>query len=501
MKLMDVSELKTILDRGDGRKLQWDVYIFGKTGYAKNEDIYKEINGYWSSLTEDQKEKIWTIYEKIYFALKEIPDIINLSNRLSLLVQELFEFHNLDAVGHWVRFREHLKLPPDLKDMCGPEDDERTIQRTYLRKDYIELVVMAVALRALIPVWGELIRLIVKEVGSNFKEYEAMRIISKSMLISCPPMERLRRYIAATIDSDQELTSSILLGLGSSEIPDWLLSMVVIRRIAPGNIHYQEGRGSLISNIYAFLTGSIRDSDKKFGGMVKDKFPRDDKDDDDDRTSSIELYKVKQEASYAAIAIFSIYTEDPHKMLFHLDQTAPKEYLDECLASISDLYEMEIKTHHLTFSQWVINPVIPARAIHNLNKVALLRTMAVTQTLLWWWGFPDLALLSTATKEDEDKDNYLSVESRSRIPPDLIKQLNDMYPFKENIGRSKGLGVGNMAIRSIQMLVKELGGNGWVVHAPKPLTKSSNLVDPSGRMYLPANILEQLARLVVNCAN
>lgn len=499
MRLIKTDDFKVILEHTDGRRLVWDAMIYSRTRFKDipDNELFKEINGYWSSLPADTISGIWNCYQEIYYSLADISDISVLTSTLTNQIANLYSYHDLDRVGHWVRFRERIKLPDGLKDFNDPEDDNRTIQRTYLKKDYVDLIVMTVALRLMLPIWGVYIDCIKNEVGPHFKEYVAMKLLSKSNIIVSAPMERLKLYVISSIDTDLDSTSSILNGLGTSEIPDWLLSMVVIRRITPGDIVEKEDGGSIITNIYAFVKNSLRDIDRKFGGGVKAKF-EEDYGSEDDRTSRMELFKVKQEISYGPIASYSVYTENPLKMAKDIDRTIPDEYVLECLHHTADLYTHEIRLYQKTLCQWVINPVISARAIDTLNKGALLRIMAVTQALLWWWEFYELAMLVTAEPTKHDGSAIMTMESRMRIPLEYTRTLAELYPYTENLGRSKGTPKGSIvAVKSINALSREFNSGSWHVYCSDKLKQKSHLVDSSGLLQTPANILEMLARLVI----
>jgi hypothetical protein len=55
----------------------------------------------------------------------------------------------------------------------------------------------------MIPVWGEHITNVRREIGNNFKELDALTLISKSKLLSLPVFERLLNYISVTISKSQ----------------------------------------------------------------------------------------------------------------------------------------------------------------------------------------------------------------------------------------------------------------------------------------------------------
>lgn len=498
MHMEQTATLKIILKRGltDKRELVWDVSVYGKTRYVAVVDLFREINGYWSYITEERREAIWNIYVQIHKTLYEIADPTQQVDRLILLVAKLYEQHPLNEIYHWTRFHGDVKYPDTLKEVCDPDD---IVARTYLRPDYVWLVAMAIALRPMVPIFGEYILRARDEAGSDYKEYAAFKLLAKSHIISCAAMERLKVYVMSAIESEADSITPTLNGLGTSELPDWLLAMTVVRRVAPGDISVQDEKtGNLITNIHAFVSGALKDLDRKFGGAIREKY-REDYGDDDDSMSFAEMFKVRQKNSIGDVALYSVYTENPTIMAMKIDPTIDVSKVHECLLSTSRLTEMEIRrNHHLVLVQWVINKVIPARGAENLNKQAILRAMATTQALLWHWGMPELAILATADVAADDAASLMVIESRSRIPADLQKTLNDLYPYTENAGRSKGQSKNaNVAVKNIQALAKEMSVPRWVINAPAALIQECPLIDKQNRMITPLNIMELIARLVI----
>src|SRR5690606_22049939 len=89
--------------------------------------------------------------------------------------------------------------------------------RTYLRDDYRELVIFALALRPMVPIWGEYIRTSGDIAGNVYKEYAAMRLMINSWPSKCKPRERLLEYLENLIPRDPKNNSAIWSGLGTTE--------------------------------------------------------------------------------------------------------------------------------------------------------------------------------------------------------------------------------------------------------------------------------------------
>lgn len=496
LQLSDDSTVTLISDTGE--YIAWNVSVFDRTRFTTVEDVFRDINGYWSRLTENRRARIFAVYMEIYNALDSIHDPARLAAELIGLVEKLYAEMPMSEVEHWVKFYGTIRLPETLKTEYDPDDPNPG--RTYLKSDYLGLVILAVSLRPMVPVWGEYIRRIKGEAGSVYKEYAAMRLLSRSHLSSSVPMERLRLYIESSVQYGNNNTAAILAGLGSAELPEWLLSVVVVRRMAVGEIDAIDDRGSIISNIYGFVSNTLKDLDRKFGGGIKEKHPEDSG--MEDEGSLLESYKVKQDLAAGDIVMFSVYTEEVLGMVCKIDETVPGDYISACVAHTHKLQELFIRQHHQTLCQWVMAKSMPPQSIPCLDKPALLRVMAATQSVLWHWGFPELAALVTADVAQMGKDMLLAVDSRSRIPAELVEELSALYPHGEREGDklNPGLRKNNVASKAIAALVKEMSGSTWTLTCPPELIKQCQGVDNLHRMAIPPNVMEMLAKLVIKLA-
>lgn len=181
--------------------------------------------------------------------------------------------------------------------------------KTYLRDDYLELVNMAILYKPMIPIWAEYGRLLEQLSSTNsYREYQSMSLLSRSTAVNIPPLDRLRRYVDTSSLDSKTAMSAALGGIGSSELPDWLMSMVIIRKLVIIELSSYEDSSNIVSVVYHHVRNTIKSVDRKFSGRIREKSkPRGE--DDDDNKSIVETYKIKQEISDGDLMVLSIYTE------------------------------------------------------------------------------------------------------------------------------------------------------------------------------------------------
>lgn len=482
----------------------WNASTYDRTSFKEVDNIFKDINAYWAKLPETRQAAIWRIYQDVFEVLANINDPNRLHAKLVGLVKDLYDQHPIDEVSHYRKYYAEIRYPTNLKDEYALGDPP---ERTYLRGDYMGLVDLAIMLRPMVPIWGEYIRRIRTEAGSNFKEKMAMGLLARASIMTSEPMVRLHEYVESNIQYEQAPASAVLKSLGTVEMGDWLLALTIVRRVSIGEISSDEANSSIISNVYGFIVSTLNSMDRKFGNKVTEKHRTNDPI-EEDNASLIETYKVKQEVSDGDLAVLSIHTEHYVQMAQRIEPNVPVELIEVCAQATLPLMEMEIASHHLTLCQWVMAPVVPARGVPNLNKPALLRVMAATQAILWHWGFAELAALVTATPNIRGSDTVVGgIESRNRIHRDLVEKLAELYPHYQQMGgrgrqnqENKGARDRqvNVACRAIEALAKEITKQDWTINCDERLVRETNSINGTRRLPAPPDIKNQLARLLVD---
>lgn len=487
-----------LINEMTGESIPWDVTIFERTRFSTVVDVFRDVNAYWAYIGPVRCATIWNVYKEIYSVWEQVPDLHRLTSKLIELCARIYAEMPAEEIEHWVKLHGNVRYPEGLKLIHDPED--RLPGRTYLRSDYQGLIVLTIALRPMVPIWGEYMMRVKENVGSVWKEYIAMKLLTESTLSKSAPMERLKLYIEACLTTTPiNNSAAIVRGLGSAELPDWLLAFVVVRRMAVGDIDAHKEHGSIISNIWGYVSNAIKDLDRKFGGGLKEKRPEDAN--IEDEGSLLESYKVKEDISAGDVAVFSVYTENIHAMTLRLDPTIPPQLIDKCIHMTMPLTNLNIKLYHKTIVQWVMamSYVLPAKSIPCLNKQALLRTMAATQAALLHWGFVELAALLTAEAVPHQKDTFITTDARVRVSAEITEQLNALYPhFNQTDKTVKRANYAGIAITAIQ---KEIAGSIWRVNMPAEYRKQIPTMDNRSQMTCPPNLIEQLSHLTIKLAN
>lgn len=487
-----------------GMTIQWSISVFEKTSFTGDFDIFEQINGYWSKLPMAIQDKIFNVYQRIRTAFDSIWDTSKLTQALYGLVKELYTYHSLGDVRHWVDFHSNLTIPRSvsLDTYVESRDTPGSRERTYLKEDYRWLVVLSISMRAMLPVWGEFIHLTKKDTGTTFKEYYAYKLLAHSSISASEPMERLRVYVEHSLPQDKSKAAAILGGLSSEDFPIWVLGLVVIRRLSVGDVRGIDPNSSLITFIFKYIGQKVKSHDSSFIGLVKEKIAEGSSLEGDASLSKLEGYKVKQELALGDVAAISNWLTDVRGAALKVCPDLDLNLLQTSMASVRALENVQIMPPQITLIQWVVGSALPARAMDRLHKHQVLDAMAIAQACLWHRGHFELAALVSATAQSNQEELQLGGgDSRARIPKDMVETLFLLYPHsRRQSGKQKPVRQPSVASANIDSLSIALSKNDWRITLPGEVVLKLTGNKNARRYSVPHDIKVKLAILVIELA-
>ncbi len=509
------------------RTMLWDTSAYAKSSDRRSpmnpENIFRDINAFWATLPAADQQLYWDLYVEAKEIFDSVFDIRDIQVKIQDVVRRMYDLPSLEKLHHWVVYKSGIKIPPTLKETWEQVNADNISyphrkEKTYLRGEYVDLVVMTVSLRLMVPIWAEFIKTTRRQIGGNSKELEAFRLLYFSRLHNSQSMQRLLGYVHQTTMSElgSEIhATAILNGMGVNEFVDWMLSLTVVRRLSMCAVSSEDDISNVITNVHQYVRlgvkGSHKKHSKKFGGKVTLR-NRNEIGDDGHKKSAAEIYKVKQEVPDSVRVLMNVYMDDPFNVLYRtigLTKRGHKEFvsakpegLDErlslCMHWINQVPDFEIVQHHLTLTQWSLTHVMSPRGIPQLQHDSLKRAMAVAQTVLWEWGFYDLAALVTAQPFYIDDDMMLGgTETRGRIPKELMEDLNRMWPHMQQ-SKKVNYRQSNVAAKAIDLLADHMTATEWVLCCPPELVERVSRGEQTRRMSTPADIRSTLALLLIH---
>lgn len=491
-----------IMTHGDV-EIPWDASVIEKTSFTGKFDIFEQLNGYWASQPKAKQDKIFDTYIRIKETFGSVWEHEQLTQRLYDLIAELLSYHELDDVSHYVSFYSNIRIPDTVKAaFIDSDDNPGTRERTYVKDDYHWLAVMTLALRAMIPVWGEYISRTEEETGTTYKEYYATRLLAKSNIIHTQAWEKLRVFVEHSLPADKSMVSAILGGISSEDFPFWILSLVVVRRLTVGDLRGIEPGASLVTFIYKYIGQRAKGHDANFIGAVKEKTLENHSQDGENNLSKLEGCKTKQEISAGDIVVQWFYASNVRAVAEKICPGIDPELLDQSMRSVRVLEGEQLWKPQIVLCQWVLRSALSPRGLELLEKKSVVDCIGIAQALLWHHGHKELAgLISAVTQTTKNGMSITGTNQRHRIPKELVEEINRHYPFARRAGKQNRPGkvVNSEAVQSVELVEKMFSEHDWRLTLPPKWVQE--LTGTSDQRYpVPADIKIKLAQLVLAIA-
>lgn len=485
-----------------GQGLQWNIRLVDRTTYNGTFDIFEQINGYWAYLAPEKQSQIFAVYRRIWEVFQTTEGQQDLTRLLYPLVRELYLYHDLVDLRHWIDYHSDIMIPhdPNLKDeYVESHETQYTRVRTYLKEDYRWVIAMCLSFRAMIPVWGEFIAKVQDEVGTNFKEYYAFQLLAYTNIEHSEPMERLRRFVEESLPADKSKAAAIYGNLGSEDFPTWMLALVCVRRLSVSDIRGTVPGSSLVKNIFTYIGPKTRGHDSNFIGRVNDKIIEGQGQDNENNLSRLEGYKIKQEISTGDTGTIIFVAQDTRKLARQICPDFNMELLDISEESIKPLEQVEIPKPQTLLAQMVLARKVSPEGLLNLHRTGIVRVLALTQALLWHRQHYELAALVSAIEQSNKNEFQLDdMGHRQRISKEQLDKLDELYPYQiRPAGKGRTSKRTNDAVENIDVLADLFSAHSWRLTLP-PDWIGQFLGNKMVRRYsVPPDIKVKLANLAI----
>lgn len=479
--------------------------MFSAAGYPPNtniinrDELFREANLFIGKKPKEWQDQLFEVYRSVGEILDSITDSNTMQDLLAEQVQQLYTLIQFDDLLDYIYSDREIRFPSNLANSYS--EQERLTQtyreRTYLKTEYVQLVALTLGLRFMFPIWGAYLPLIGKD-QKTVKETKAFNLLNNTSLRDCDTFARLDTYVRANLTDEEASLAVIMAGLSTAEIPNYLLALASIRKLALSPIIPSCDDDHLMKIVYNFVTGNANRLDSRFQYNLCRKANIVDGG-EEDNSSVWDAFKMKQEVSEGDQKIIEIFLKDIWGVVLRLEPEMRETVFKACEKNAQNLIELEIEPHHTVLVQWVLSPLITPAAVDSFSINILLPCLAATQAVLWHWGFRELAMLVTAQRFVPDEDEFVQpIVGRSKIRKELVQELDVLYPYSYQETKVNGYTVSaNPAIRGIDTLVAELSRHEWQPNGPNALIKEIDYLQATRRHTISGDIKNQLAELLI----
>jgi len=483
-----------------GEIITWSLTIYGRRT-VEDENMFHEFNEFVETLPMAHQDKIFECYLRFKRELDGLYTSASLISDLNEIARELAYLLPLDTIKHWVRFNSSITIPDSFKrEFVIDHDRKTTLSKTYLHEDYVELIVLTVAIKAMVPIWGDFMNRTRNAVNKNQKEYMAYQILNNSLFIESDAFIKMMAYVKETIDSDNML-SVILNGISSEDYPEFITAVTLVRKLSLVRPVFENNQTHLLTLIYKFI--KQRDKPLEDPSVPHDiKRTVETEEGFSGHVSMLERYRIKQTVAIGDIAGIEHSVRDIRAVAQRLKPDINLAMLDMALEQTQVLAFERILDPQIILLQWVLKSVISPRSVSYINKEKLIELMAVVQTVLWSYGHRELAVLSTA-RLDRNRTEISLYELETKFPVDAetVKELDRLYLTRRISNRTADFKPVNQALMSIDRLTDDLIKVQWEATVPMDMLRSLYGKSCHTRsLLIHKNIRQILANLILQLA-
>lgn len=487
--------------KNDGEALVFSTNSLYKSSSALNAGaVFGIVNNYIkSAMSPAEQDQLWNHYLTAKELLLNPLSMQMTQDKLETVVRRIYELIDPDKFHYFVEIRGGIVVPSDVMSSYNQVDESFTQDKTYLRDDYVKLVVLSAAIRLLIPIWGEFVSITKDSVPDAQKEFRAYQLIRKSNLKNYPAFNRLLTYIRESHRGSKQAQSisNILGGIGREEVPEWIAGVLIVRKLGMINIHADQSVSNVISQVSVYIDTTMRNMEKKFGDIVQEKRNASSVVDGEKDPSFLETFRVKQALPFGNIVTSDVFAEDIYRVCYTVDPTIPVE-LVEAVKAVTEGLENEVYDDtNVILAQWVLSTSISPALYEVLEKRTNINAMIATQCLLHHWGYHELALLATGLNLRSGSGSGLN-DRMLRPTIEHMQKLDRVFPYQiQQRTRAAKAKPGNFALPIIHTLGVRLTRNRKAIRCPAFVTQEMvPTVDRHGHMSVPPNIIHQLIDLI-----
>jgi hypothetical protein len=496
-----------------GESLKFTTKIYSKVQLSEPQRIFKEINLYWETQKAVDLNIIWDCYKRIHEIMNMSLDPAKVTESISHYVGVMYKHMAMNGLRRWLTTIGNLFIPADVAQTTT-SDSRYDPKQTYLEHEYINLATVSLALRPMIPIFGEYL-----ESSSSLttnKETEALGLMYECEVVNWPQNEtgptgelvesafdKLEGYVQFCVDKEPTTLARLWGSKGTVDVPVHMRSKVLVRRLTIVPLD-DPTSFSIVANSWRYVLSLIDPAARTTADRVADKKPESGGD-DEDKTSFMEAHKTKHRVPPGDIVAFDSDTKDYQKLALKVDPTIDMKKLDQCITAMNKTLPLAINPHQIKLAQWVMAAAFPTRAFYHIKPISVKRLLATTQALLWHWGFIDIAVFLQVDllKQGDSASQFQlgNTRTNSRIPTRYKEDLDKYYPHQK-APQYTGAGVPtnqeNMASMAIATATASIHASNWVYKGPNALFKESGQVVGGPILVIPQTIKATLAELVIH---
>lgn len=486
------------IENDHGEQVMFDVRSYKSARIDSAGDIFKPLNDYLRRLPAITQTTIFGLYMEAKDIFMSTRHEEVLDKLLKDFFRRLFTQIDMQSLRNFVEINSGILIPHDIKNNYADVEAGFIRDKTYIREEYIELLTNTVAVRLCFPIWGEYMSIVESYATADGKEFHAYSLLQDSWLPMQPAYERLIRYVTASTTTSVETASSTLKGVGRDKIPEWLTSMVIVRKLPIIDL-FNTAKGNIINAVYSYVDNHLKRLPKKFMEDARERKNEGSSGDGEKDQSFVETYRAKQEISYGQLETTIVYLEgDLTRCCQDIDPTFDPNIMEAVEAVAMGLENEAFHHHNHILTQWVVDKSISTLQPDIIERRVAIRSMLIAQAILHHWGLHNLALMATGVRISNTTNHQLG-DAVAKLTTAELETLDLIYPHQApNLAKASGRNKNaNYGYLSIMEMASELVRYSYAVRTPAFLSVKEVAVNRYGHMSPPSTISHELVKMIV----
>lgn len=255
----------------------------GKRSFTKLPIIFNAVNSLLSTLSENEQEAMYHIYEDIHeLTLHKVDgdEFGLLIEDLQLAINGIFALLPLEGIRLWsANSYSDFKIPETIGTTITPGNYPKST--SYNQLEYLELCGLSTIFKLLIPITFGFMREFKNVFDTDFKEFNMMFLFKDLELENFAPFTKLLDQAKSVIEvrGEIEVPMGLLLnGVGQDYYPLFSIATCVIRTLCLSETDVAFRNDGVPNNITAKLTKAIKkniETNKKVFSYANKELPND----------------------------------------------------------------------------------------------------------------------------------------------------------------------------------------------------------------------------------
>lgn len=404
-----------------------------------------ELNAYWETLSEKEQEKLYELYEDAY----EVSNDKDLwREHLPGIMSQIVDMHPIERIEKLYP-RDSIWYPDDMKNDFGAVCTNYSEDMTYVRRDYYDLIIFGIALRALVPVFCAVGAVNTTTRGRSTEETvhivhrteSAYNMLMGTALANCKAMEKLDSYLTEAIvriEKENKKTQrgaapitliAIFVGLGTESLDAYIRAYAIVGIICnailnPISNTAQARVASLACVIYRGVKTEVcmKLAKKLSSNSFREKVAPNKLKmfGEESKISAVDGVRGRSAAPIKVAVQAEVAIMDYRTTIKHLNPTLVPS---EVKVYIDSMYSNRPQYTHI-IHEWltaaIMKKVIHRKTLPDFQPKSMAMAMAIAQAELVNQGYQSLAVFLSCTQVPK------AIEYRFDYPMDaLTKEMKD----------------------------------------------------------------------------